>query len=132
MKLSDVLFAIEMTDDNCKGFYDLVTKRIEWLDEFGMTREEYESAADTLDEHGFKRLPDLRDINEYHMMENFADQHESADLNRAIRGRGAFRRFRSTVRRIGLEQVWFQFRDAEYKRIAKEWCEDCGIELEPE
>ena len=38
MKLSDVLFAIEMTDDNCKGFYDLVTKRIEWLDEFGMTR----------------------------------------------------------------------------------------------
>lgn len=132
MKLSDVLLAMEMADDNCKGFYDLVTKRIEWLDEFGMTREEYESAAATLDEHGFKRLPDLRDINEYHMTEDFADQHESADLNRAIRGRGAFRRFRSAVCRIGLEQAWFQFRDAEYKRIAKEWCEDCGIELEPE
>ena len=130
MRLDDVILALEMSTDTAKAFYDLVTHEITWLDDFGMTREEYETAADTLDAHGCKCLPDRRDINEYGMMEDFAAMHPSAALYAAISGRGAFRRFKATIRRLGLEQQWYQFRDAQYKRIAMEWCEECGIDLE--
>jgi len=132
MKLDDVILALEMTNDTSKAYFDLVTRKIEWLDDFGMTREEYEAAADTLDEHGFKRLPERRDINEYGMMEDFAYEHKSPELFEAIDGRGAFRRFKSAIRRLGLEQEWYIFRDAQYRRAAQEWCEECGIELEAE
>lgn len=132
MKLSDVILALEMTSDTSQGFYDLVTRKIERLDEFGMTREEYEATADTLDEHGFKRLPERREINEFRMMGSFADEHDSTELSEAIGGRGTFRRFKSAVRRMGLGQEWYQYRDAQYKRIAEEWCEKCEIELEAE
>ena len=70
-----------------------------------------------------------RDIDEYGMMADFADRHHPSELHSAISGRGAFRRFKDAVRRMGLEQEWYQFRDAEYKRVAQEWCEDCGIIL---
>ncbi len=132
MKLDDVILALEMTNDTAKAFYDIVTQEIEWLDDFGMTREEYEAAAETLDEHGFHRLPERQDINEYGMMEDFADEHNSSELFEAIDGRGAFRRFKAAIRRLGLEQEWYQFRDAQYKRVALEWCEECGVELEAE
>ena len=69
------------------------------------------------------------DIDEYGMMADFADRHHPSELHSAISGRGAFRRFKDVVRRMGLEQEWYQFRDAEYKRVAQEWCEDCGIIL---
>lgn len=129
MKLDDVILALEMTDDSSQAFYDLVTHKLTWLDDFSMTREEYEVAADTLDEHGFKRLPERREINEYGMMEDFADARQSPQLYDALDGRGAFHRFRTAVRRLGLEQEWYRFRDEQYRRIALEWCEECSIEL---
>lgn len=129
MTLDDVILALEMTSDTSEAFYDLVTHEITWLDDFGMAQEEYEAAADTLDEHGFQRLPGRRDINEYGMMSAFADRHHPSELHSALSGRGAFRRFKDAVRRMGLEQEWYRFRDAEYKRVAIEWCEDCGVIL---
>lgn len=118
MKLDDMILALEMTNDMSKAYYDLVTHNIEWLENFGMTREECETAADTLEEHGFKCLPERRDINEYGMMEDFAYEHNSPELFEAIDCRGAFRHFKSTVRRLGLEQEWYQFRDVKYRRVA--------------
>ena len=130
MRLNDVIEALEMTSDTSKAFYDLVTKKIEWLDDFGMTRDEYEAASDVLDEHGFKRLPEQRDIDEYGMMRDFADEKNSPELRNALSGRGAFRRFKDMVYHLGLDQEWYQFRDQQYRRVALEWCEDAGIELE--
>ena len=132
MKLDDVILALEMTNDLSHAFYDLVTREIVWLDEYGLTREEYEATADTLDEHGFHRLPDQREINEYGMMEAFAEAHNSSELSYALLRKGAFRRFKDTVRHLGIEEEWYRFRDAEYMRVAQEWCEICGIELDSE
>ncbi len=132
MKLEDVTLALEMVNDTSKGYYDLTTHKIEWLDELSMTYEEYEAAAEVLDQHGFERLPEQREINEYRMMEDFANEYDSAELFEAIDGRGAFRRFKSAIRRLGLLEEWYRFREEQYKRLALEWCEECGIELEPE
>lgn len=132
MKLEDVIVALHGVRDTSKGFYDLTTHKIEWLDELSMTYNEYEAAAEVLAQHGFERLPEQREINKYHMMEDFANEHDSAELFEAIDGRGAFRRFKSAIRRLGLLEEWYRFREEQYKRLALEWCEECGIELEPE
>jgi superfamily II DNA or RNA helicase len=50
-------------------------------------------------------------------------------LTDAIRGRGAFRRFKSEIYYLGVEQKWFEYRDCEYDRISREWCQEHGITL---
>ena len=49
-------------------------------------------------------------------------------LARAIRGKGAFRRFKDTVYDLGIDQQWYDFQAAAYKRKAARWCEENGIE----
>ena len=40
------------------------------------------------------------------------------DLLRAIHGAGAFRNFKDTVRRVGIESAWFAFRTNALRQIA--------------
>lgn len=41
---------------------------------------------------------------------------------RAITGRGAFRRFRNTLDRLGLSEEWNEFRSNCYRERAIDWC----------
>ena len=52
----------------------------------------------------------------------------SDSLCRMIRGRGAFGRFKDGIRRYGIEENWYKFRDRALKEIVKDWCEGEGIE----
>ena len=78
-------------------------------------------------------LPDSFEIHEYKMMERFASNHPdervSDQLLDAIRGRGAFRRFKDTVFRLGVRDEWFEYRDRRYEEIARDWCERNGIDI---
>ena len=81
---------------------------------------------------GYLPLPDRFEIDEYRMMERFAEA-EQADaardrLLRSIRGRGAFRYFRDTARELGLIDEWYAYRDRAYDEIAIAWCEAHAIE----
>ena len=49
-------------------------------------------------------------------------------LEMAINGRGAFRRFKDTVNRYGIEDQWYAFRDAGYAAVARRWCEENDVE----
>jgi hypothetical protein len=49
------------------------------------------------------------------------------DLLYALHGAGAFRHFKHTVRRCGIEKDWFAFRDESLRAIAVEWCEEHHI-----
>jgi len=83
------------------------------------------------DEGRYIALPSRFDIDEYYMMEKFAlscDEKFSASLLAAIKGKGAFRRFKDTVVRLGIEEAWYKFRDKKYKELAIVWCEDNNIE----
>ncbi len=79
-------------------------------------------------------LPDKYDIDEYEMMEDFCYQLEDKEVKDrlliAIRGRGAFRRFKDQILRDGVREDWFQFRDERYKVLAKVWCEENDIQFE--
>jgi hypothetical protein len=78
-------------------------------------------------------LPSQFDIDEYRIMERFclsiADQRVSESLYRVIQGRGAFRRFKDQLYRLGIEKDWFKYREEALMSIAKEWCEDNNIEF---
>ena len=50
-------------------------------------------------------------------------------LERAIQGRGAFRRFKDKLYDLNLEQNWYDYRDSAYERIAKEWCKKYNIDI---
>jgi hypothetical protein len=69
------------------------------------------------------------------MMERFAsglaDPAAHAELGDALRGRGAFRRFKDALRRLGLAEEWYRYRDRGYEDVARTWCEAHGIVVDP-
>lgn len=50
-------------------------------------------------------------------------------LERAIQGRGAFRRFKDKLYDLNLEQQWYSYKDSAYERIARQWCESHKIDI---
>ena len=107
---------------------DLLAECPEWQ------KDEYKAARDYLDRpDDFASLPDPFEIDEYGMMERFSlsldDERMSDELYNAIKGRGAFRMFKDTIHRVGIQQQWYDYRDAELVALAKEWCQEQGIEF---
>lgn len=96
-------------------------------DEIKIAVDIYENGSDYLE------LPDKYEINEYEMLEDFSvsveDDKASRMLQLAINGSGAFRRFKEMVHAHGLAQDWYTFRDAQYKKIAIDWCRTHGLEF---
>lgn len=46
------------------------------------------------------------------------------------RVRGAFRRFKEDIRKTGMEQEWYDYRDKAYRNAAIEWCDENGFNYE--
>ena len=92
---------------------------------------ELEAAHAVLATPGILNLPDRFEIDEYRMMVRFAEARpiatERDTLALALRGSGAFRRFKDACYRLGIDQTWYAFRDAEYEAIAREWCDTHGL-----
>ena len=133
VKLTDIIDAIEMMDQYSEYFLDKETGEIEWVSDMTMTKKQQEEIYDRLDKHGFYRLPASFDIRDYDIMEDFVDTLSGAAhdrLSSAIQGRGAFRRFKDTVIKLGIDQEWYDFQASAYKRKAARWCEENGIEYE--
>ena len=49
---------------------------------------------------------------------------------RAIKGKGAFRYFKDTARRLGLLDQWYQYRDAAVKEYVLAWAEANEVTVE--
>jgi Uncharacterised protein family (UPF0158) len=84
-------------------------------------------AGEILETEHYLPLPDRFEINEYRMMERFClsvdDEDMRDDLCDAIRGRGAFRRFKDRMQLYGLADDWYRYRDEALREIAVAWCE---------
>lgn len=72
-------------------------------------------------------LPDKFDFHEYRHMERFignvADAGMADQLRQAIKGKGAFRYFQDTARRLGLLDDWYRYRDEAMNRFMLDWAE---------
>lgn len=71
-------------------------------------------------------LPSSYQINEYSIMEDFIDsldiEHKQNRLYNAVRGKGAFRKFKDAIYSNGVESLWYTYRENHFKKIAIEWC----------
>ena len=80
----------------------------------------------------FLRFPTKYEIHPYRIMEDFIDQlspgKAQKELACAIRGKGAFRRFKQSVRFHGLERRWYDYLAEAYRELAIRWCEEEGLE----
>ena len=87
---------------------------------------------DALEGDRWLELPDRFDIHEWSIMERFSRAQNIERIQRklfdAIHGAGAFRAFRSAIRRLGLEQSWYQFRDEALADIARDWLEEHNLQ----
>lgn len=87
---------------------------------------------DDLADRGWVRIGSTESHESYRDMADFvatvAHPRASDLLNRAIAGRGAFRRFKNTLHEFpDLRDRWFRFRDARSRRRALRWLADVGL-----
>ena len=76
----------------------------------------------------------IEQASEYSIMDSFVDYlppgRMKNELGAAIRGRGAFRRFKQTIRFHGIEQLWYDYQADAYRELAERWCRDNDVEYE--
>jgi hypothetical protein len=145
--LADIVDAIEMPPEEASFYLDLDSGEVEMVSgSLLRAAEDEEDPPDSLPEwqleewevarriastDRFRMLPTKFDVHEWAIMEEFANLQRSdrvrAELLDAIHGAGAFRNFKSAVRRQGIENAWFSFRTEALTKIAKDWCEAEGV-----
>jgi len=146
VSVRDVVEAIELQTDESAAYLDkdtgevvLVTDEDRRLVEEGRSeddlpawqREALPKVREALESGRFLRLPNKFDVHEWDIMRRFSGAQEDERVRRelldAIHGSGAFRMFRRTIGRLGLEDSWYQFRDKALEEIAREWLEDNNL-----
>jgi hypothetical protein len=152
-KLSDLMMALEFETEEYRTYFDRDTGRtvavestvlsaVEEGDEEDLAdlveegNEELEIAKAIINDDGSRFLspPDKFDFHEYAQMERFIDSLKNDDIAdqlwRAIKGPGAFRYFKDTIHRLGIQEKWYQFRDQAMKQFIIEWAKDNDILFE--
>ena len=134
IRLQQVIQAIEEADDVFTSFLDTKTGKTVYLADPLMTGETDETLAAEMEDtpERFLRFPTKYEIHQYRIMEDFIDQlspgKAQEELAYAIRGKGAFRRFKQSVRYHGLEQRWYDYLAEAYRELAIRWCDEEGLE----
>ncbi|MBR4163726.1 MAG: GNAT family N-acetyltransferase [Solobacterium sp.] len=129
--LDEVIEAIENASDYTECFY-YVPDEIIFIRQFGEISGDLPEDFDMDEEEdNIIPLPSKKDINDYENMEKYiaqlTDERAAEWLANAIKGKGAFRRFRATLQRFNLEEDWYDFLDERHRQAAIEWCERYGI-----
>lgn len=149
--LRDVIDEIEMMSDEATGFINRKTGELITLmrEELALAEDPDEAAdapqwqkdvlpkaREVATSGDFIRLPSKFDIHEWSIMERFARSLKDPDirdeLDVALHGRGAFRRFKDALHRMGIADDWYRYRDAALEEIAVEFLEAHGIEFRRE
>ena len=131
--MPDIAEYNDIGSDDAQSFYNELKGEFYYYHE-GFTEED-DDDPDVDEEEGWLRLPSQRDANEYEMMSDFSASVMYAEkrdqLEIALSGRGAFRRFKDAVSREGIADEWYKFRDKRYMEFARDWCEANEIPYNP-
>ena len=119
VNLLDVIDAIDTINEDETYFYSIQDEEIVY------------ALDDGEDDEFFIPLPTKDEVNDYQNMVNFTETIEDDKkrdwFENAIHGKGAFRRFRATLERFGMETEWYDYLEACHRELAIEWCEQHGI-----
>jgi hypothetical protein len=146
VSLRDVIDEMEMMSDEATSYINRKTGELITLthEELALAEDPDEAAEaaewqkdllpkvrEVAASEDFIALPGKFEIHEWSIMEHFArsltDAAMSDELDAALHGRGAFRRFKDALHRLGIADEWYRFRDAALEEIAIEFLETHGI-----
>ncbi len=150
VKLKDIIECMELNSDEMRSFLNIKSRQIITLTMEDMELSDRDSdderipkwqkelvqAAKDIEENfeDYLELPGKYEIDEYEIMEEFCssikNENISAAFYNAIRGKGAFRRFKDTLNRYNLEDKWNVYYYEALKEIAIEWCKDNDLNFE--
>lgn len=95
---------------------------------------ELHTAREVLTSEDWLELPSKFDVHEWEIMNRYgqslsipAQRDEVLD---SLHGSGAFRHFKSTIRRLHIEESWFAFKNAALEHIARSWASEHDLEIE--
>jgi hypothetical protein len=78
--------------------------------------------------------PGKFEFNEYRHMQQFIDSLDDSEaaeqLSCSIHGRGAFRYFKDTLYRLGIQDQWYCYRDEAMRQFVIEWAESNDVPCE--
>ena len=144
VRLNDIVDALDMQFDESSSFLDLDSGHVETVshdllreaeksgddeepDLPAWQKQEWEIARRIVSSGRFKELPTKFEVHEWEIIQDFSHSGEPdrirADLLHAIHGGGAFRNFKDTLQRHGIESACLTFRAEALKQIAVNWCE---------
>lgn len=151
VKLSDVVDALSSQSDEATHYLNKKTGEISFVrddairaiededpdiqENYGWEKEELDEAR-KVDENpdDYIALPDKFEIEEYKTMEDFClsreDEKIREELYHAMKGRGAFGRFKDLIHELGIADDWYRFKNEAYERIAREWGEENHIQIQ--
>lgn len=150
VKLSELLDLLESDSGECVSWIDLQTGQGVALDR------DLWHAAEQGDEEALSSVPDWQkpdaelarliaaddgsrftwgpkafDFHEHRHMERFALSQGTEPIQdqlwQALKGKGAFRRFKDTAARLGLLDQWFTYRNEAMKKFIRAWATRHGI-----
>ncbi len=147
-KLVDIIDGLESQSNECTAFFRKQTGEVviisdeelraaeneESLEDYPAWQQDMIQSAQDIFENpdGYFELPSQYEIHEYALMERFglSVEHQgiAEELLSAIKGRGAFRRFKEAIHRLEVADVWYQFRTQALHEIAIEWSKKHGID----
>lgn len=138
VNIGEICGAMENNSLEIRYCLDLETGEVITISDFNNEFDD-ENALDKIDEEPerYKAIPTMSSDEAYRHMEDFIctvkDEKLKGELNRAINGKGAFRRFKDVLAENPEEQIrWYDFHDKIIKQKAIEWLENIGIKVDKE
>ncbi|HFI0355951.1 UPF0158 family protein [Streptococcus suis] len=132
----DVVDALQMLSQGDRYYYDSYLDELVYLSVEETGLESCEGLEEEIEEDvtgRFVRLPTYYDFNPYAFMERYVYHLPEGDLSdrlsRAIRGRGAFRRFKNELERCDRLEEWYAFETQCYKELVLDWCQENKIAI---
>lgn len=152
-KLSELMDALEFESVDRRTYFDRHTGRIVSVEDSILSaveegedetltgvpdwqKAEVETARAIVNHSGDRFIdpPGKFKFNEYRLMERFIralpDAETAEQLWRAIKGKGAFRHFKDTLYRLGIQDQWYRHRDAAMKEFVIDWAEANNVPYE--
>jgi len=130
VNLNEAAETFDMLNDEMEWHYNKETGEFDFYNLFDKsmnerTKKEFKAKC-------WVALPSRWDNDGFRVMVHFAetvtDERKQDRLFRALKGKGAFRRFKDTLHYIELIEDWYKFKHGAFKEKAKRWCEANELE----
>jgi hypothetical protein len=148
-KLKDLVEALEMQGLETSSYVNLKTGEVVTLTDEELTFGDDDTfledlpewmvearrlVKDVLHSGDYLALPDQWKLHEYRIISDFCwaqtDDEIRERLLEAIKGKGAFRRFKDRAYDLGVIDQWYEYRYARFEAFMVEWCKESGVDYE--